>query len=107
MTATTVPTFVHLKPRHLVGLMLAVALLAAALTAAIASIVIDHSTGTRAVPAARPVTAEYAESFIRVEDRPLTVADAYHGTGLMFCLGERKPVTVADAYHGVGLALCA
>ncbi len=38
--------------------------------------------------------------------RPITVADAYHGVGLMICSGDKRVLIAADAYHGVGVAVC-
>jgi hypothetical protein len=106
MTVATVPSTIQIKRRHLLGLVLAVAALAAALTWATLSIVGDDHTddgGAPAAPAAAVVASAHA---VAVEDRPIHVANAYHGVGVMFCLDDRQPVTVADTYHGVGVTVC-
>jgi hypothetical protein len=105
VTVATVPSTIQIKRRHLLGLVLAVAALAAALTWATVSIVLDDQTDDGGAPA-RAAAAPAIANPVAVEDRPIAVADAYHGVGVMFCLDDRQPVTVADAYHGVGVAVC-
>ena len=44
---------------------------------------------------------------VAAQDRPLQVADAYHGVGVRYCLEDgRQPATIADVYHGLGIAVC-
>jgi hypothetical protein len=105
MAATSVPATVHIKRSHFLGVILAVAALAAALTWAIVSLVVDDPPVGRAALVARPGNVTASE-IVPVRNRPFTVADAYHGVGVMFCVDGRRPVTVADAYHGVGVAVC-
>ena len=38
--------------------------------------------------------------------RPIVVADAYHGVGVVVCPDGTQPTNVADGYHGVGVTLC-
>jgi hypothetical protein len=47
-----------------------------------------------------------ARELIDEDARPITVADAYHGVGIMVCPTGTRLVEVADAYHGVGLSVC-
>ena len=81
--------------------------LTAASTWLVVSVVIDDATHDLVVTTAPPPVAAPTVSPIAAKDRPISVADAYHGIGVTFCLDNKHPVTVADAYHGVGLALCA
>lgn len=60
----------------------------------------------RAHAALTPSSIDAAIDPIPPDQRPITVADAYHGVGIRFCLGTAHPVTIADAYHGVGVAVC-
>ncbi len=106
MTAITVPATVQIKRRHLIILVLAAAALAAALTWAITAVVTDDPIMGRAVPGARSSVVVSTPNLVAVEDRPIDVADAYHGVGVRFCLDSKRPVIVADAYHGVGVAVC-
>lgn len=65
-----------------------------------------HATGLASVPP--PTNAALSDDayLVDIDDRPISVADAYHGVGVTFCLGDRRVVTVADAYHGIGFAVC-
>jgi hypothetical protein len=47
-----------------------------------------------------------AGELVDKDARPITVADAYHGVGIMVCPTGTRLVEVADAYHGVGLGVC-
>jgi hypothetical protein len=47
-----------------------------------------------------------AGELVDEDARPITVADAYHGVGIMVCPTGTRLVEVADAYHGVGLGVC-
>jgi hypothetical protein len=107
MTATTIPATIQIRRRHLLGLILAVAALMAALTWATVTIVDDDSTPDRVVRPAAPAAAAAVANPVAVEDRPSTVADAYHGVGVRYCLEDGlRPATVADVYHGIGIAVC-
>jgi hypothetical protein len=75
-----------------------------AVVAFLAARVEDAPTG-RGISTAPPIAVVSRVDRVAVTYRPISVADAYHGVGVMFCL-DRNPMTVADAYHGVGLAVC-
>ena len=53
-----------------------------------------------------PERPRAAEELVDEDARPITVADAYHGVGIMVCPTGTRLVEVADAYHGVGLSVC-
>ena len=107
MTATTAPAVVHITRRLFLSLILAAAASTAAFTWLVVSVVIDDATDDRVVTTAPWSLVAPTVSPIAARDRPISVADAYHGIGVTFCLDNKHPVTVADAYHGIGLALCA
>ncbi len=106
MTATTVPVVVQIKRRQFIALILALILAVAALIWATVAIVIDGQTVVRKISTAPPTAVASPVDPVAVKDRPISVANAYHGVGIMFCLDDSNPTTVADAYHGVGLAVC-
>jgi hypothetical protein len=68
--------------------------------------VIEDPTEDGVVTTAPPPVVASTVNPIAVEDRPINVADAYHGVGVSFCLAGKHPINVADAYHGIGLAVC-
>jgi hypothetical protein len=43
---------------------------------------------------------------IAVDNKPIVVADAYHGVGFEVCRDGSAPLKVADAYHGIGVIVC-
>ena len=106
MTVTTVPAVVQIKRRQFIALILALILAVAALIWATVAIVIDGQTVVRKISTAPPTAVASPVDPVVVKDRPISVANAYHGVGIMFCLDDSNPTTVADAYHGVGLAVC-
>ena len=88
------------KRRHLVAIVIAAAALPATLTGAPAVATDEPSEEPTLTP------TEQAEQLIAPDARPITVADAYHGIGVMVCAENKRLVTVADAYHGIGVAVC-
>jgi hypothetical protein len=70
------------------------------------SIVVDDQTDAGGSPA-RAAVVTAIDNPVAVEDRPLQVADAYHGVGVRYCVEDgRRPATIADVYHGLGIAVC-
>jgi hypothetical protein len=113
--ATTTASTRRIKRRLVVVLIVAVAALAASVTWTLPAVAIDTAHGqTRTttpishdVPARHPAATTLAAELVDPDDRPIIVADAYHGVGFMVCRRRgAQPVTVADSYHGVGVAVC-
>ena len=93
MTTTTVPPSSTSRAGYFLSLILAAAALTAASTWLVVSVVIDGATDDRVVTTAPPPVAAPTVSPIAAKDRPISVANAYHGIGVTFCLDNKHPVT--------------
>ena len=87
--------------RHRVAITIATAALATTLTGA-------HPADATDEPSEEPTPTPtgHAQQLIAPDARPIIVADAYHGIGVIVCAENKRPVTVADAYHGIGVTVC-